>query len=886
VTPPHAPAAHGQASSIGGVAAAPPASAPPKKSSGSFEEKLGIRWFPVIGISLIVIGAGFFVAYKWANFSHPLRVLLCYVASLATLAGGIFLERDGRYKTLGRSMIGGGWALLALVTYAIGNVPWLQLLDSKNIDLFLLMGVIAAMVWHTLKYDSQIVTGAGFLLGFVSIGMNPSPPYNLIAAAMLITGMTVIVLRYRWWELEVFGILAAYINHFLWLYGVYKDLGQRAVFPHHAASVALVIGYWAIFRASYMLRKVSSRDQESVSTIAGILNPVLFLAVMKYQGFHPEWAWEVLLAMGAVEFTLGQLPVARRRKAPFQVLSSLGAALMVAAIPFKYSGNSLDLVWLAGAEVFLLAGIFQRERLFRGFAILISFLIAGHVVLFRVAPMAEQIPTGQPHRDVQLSLVLVVIAAVLYLNAHVIRRRWHDLFNDELEEWALKVLSYAASFLAVAAAYAFVPDKAVAVVLALFVAWLSATGKTFAIDEMIYQAHWVAAAAFIQVIVADRDLTPTWLGIPQRVLIFSSVAALFYLSSRFVRLSDTAGKAIFYAAYAWSATALLTLVIWFQAADWAVAVGWIGLALALSFAGQALKRSDLKWQALALVLLSFMRGLVVNMNLTATFPHFTYRLLSVSLIALGIYLLARWAPVREIRPVYSVAGTVLLAYLAYMETNAPWTAVAWIGLALVLSLGARLWKDRALLWQTHLLGIMAVGWTLYTNFDPKYRATREQLLTVGITAIAFYALTWITNIAEIIETERIAQAYAWAGSLLLSWLAWYQLDPINVSLAWGMFGVLLYELPDILGAMRIDIGSARASWHGQSYVALAGSFVHIFYANFNSRAEGGFVQVLFDRRVLTVWLLAVFYFYIYWRAHTERSSGAAASPAKARAVIS
>jgi len=824
----------------------------------------------------VVVGVGFLVGYVWGRFPNILRVAILYASGAATLAGGIFLERTGRYKALGRSLIGGGWAVLVLVTYALANTASLHVLDSREVDLFLLLGVIGAMVWHTLRYASQIVTGAGFLLGFVAIAMNPSAPYNLIAGAMLISGMTLIVLRYHWWELEIFGILAAYINHFYWLYRVYEQQGQRAVFPHHAASVALVIACWAIFRASYLARKISGSDQETISTNAGIMNPLFFLAVMKYQGFHPEWAWKVLLVMGAVEFTLGQLPVSRRRKAPFHVLSSLGAALMVAAIPFRYSGNSLDLIWLAGAEVFLLAGIFQRERLFRAFGVLISVLIVGHALVARVFPIFVQIVGGQTHRDAQLTLMLAVVAAVLYLNSHVVRRRWQELFAGQAEDLMMSVLSFAASVLAVAAVYVYVPNKAVAVVLALFVAWLSVTGKMFAVDEMIYQAHWVATLAFIQLIVADRDLTALSFGVPQRVLAFSVVAALFYLSSRFVRLSDTAGQSIFYAAYAWGATALIALLIWFQLADWAIAMGWIALALVLSLAGQYLNRADLKWQALALVLLSFGRGLLFNINLTATFSRFTYRLLSISVIAVGTYLLARWSPLKSIRPVYSVAGTTLLAYLAYKETEtaALWTAVAWIGLALVLSLGARLWKDRALLWQTHLLGAMAVAWTLYANFDPQHRGTRLQLLTVAITAATFYALTWITNIAEIIESERIAQAYAWAGSLLVSWLAWYQLDPVNVSLAWGVFAVLLYELRDVLGAVRVDVGTARSSWHGQCYVALAGSFAHIFYANFNSRVEGGFIQVLLDRRVFTVWLLAIIYFYIYWRAHS-RPAGAA-----------
>ena len=211
------------------------------------------------------------------------------------------------------------------------------------------------MVWHTLKYDSQLVTGAGFLLGFAAITLNPDPPYNMIAGVLLVTGMTIIVLRYRWFELEIFGILASYLNHFYWLYSIFGFQSTRAQFPHHTVSLLLVIAYWAVFRCSYVWRKVQSQEEESVSTIAGLLNPLLFLAVMKYQSFHPEWAFYALLILGGTEFFLGQLPVSRRRLAPFHVLSSLGAAFMVAAVPFKYSGDSLEMLWLAGGEAFLLA---------------------------------------------------------------------------------------------------------------------------------------------------------------------------------------------------------------------------------------------------------------------------------------------------------------------------------------------------------------------------------------------------------------------------------------------------------------------------------------------------------------------------------------------------
>jgi hypothetical protein len=829
----------------------------PPKDDVSVEEKFG-KWLLRFGIAAVVIGVGFLVSQAWGHFGPWLRVLILYASALSTLAAGIFAERKERYQTLGRALIGCGWAITVLVTYGLQHAPFMAILSSNALDLVLLLAVIATMVWHTLRYNSQLVTGAGFLLGFAAITLNPDPPYNLIAGALLVTGMTVIVLRYRWFELEIFGILASYLNHFYWLYSIFGLQEKRTPFPHHTVSMLLMIAYWAVFRCSYVWRKAENHEEESVSTIAGLLNPLLFLGVMKYQSFHPEWAFYALLGLGAMEFIFGQLPVSRRRVAPFRVLSSLGVALMVAAVPFKYSGNSLEMLWLAGGEAFLLAGILTRERLFRGFGLIISSLVALFALVLRVPPLLQEVTNGQAHHHAQLGIVLGVIAAVLYGNAHVIGRRWHDLFQEELEHQSLRVLSFAASAFSVCAIFSLTADNAVAIVLALMVFALSLLGKEFAIGDLIFQAHWIAVVAFVETVVNGRTLDVSWHGLPERVLIFVPVAGLFYVSSRFVRLSDTLNNTISSSAYAWAATSLLTILIAFQSADWSMTVLWIALGLTLALVGDALKRADLKWQSLALVLLSSVFALrFVLEPATAAFHHVTYRLISVSLTAVGIYLLARWAPRAEIRPVYSVLGTALLTILTYQETPQPWTAVGWIGLALLLAAAARFWNDRALLWQTHFLSLLAAAWTLYASFAPQYRGGRVQLISVGITASSLYLLNWITNIAEIIGDERISQAYSWAGSLLLSWLIWYQLPPIDVSLVWGVFGLALFLIGEWKSWSFLRI---------QSYVALTFSFAHIFYANFNVLRSPGAARP----EMITVLPLVGIYFFIFWQLHGKK----------------
>jgi hypothetical protein len=438
-------------------------------------------------------------------------------------------------------------------------------------------------------------------------------------------------------------------------------------------------------------------------------------------------------------------------------------------VPFKYSGNSLEMLWLAGGEAFLLAGIFVRERLFRGFGLITSLLVVLYAMVMRIPALMQELMNDQPHHHAELGIELVVIAAVLYVNAHIIRHFWKDLFEEELENQALRVLSFAASAFAVCAVYSLVVDNAIAVVLALLVFALSLLGRQFSIADLIYQAHWIAVVAVYQVMIAARTSELAWHGIPERVLTFVPVAALLYLSSHDIRLSETKAKAIFAAGYTWAASALLT---------------------------------------------------------------------------------------------------VLIGY----EMPKPWTATAWIALALLLATAARFLKDRAFLWQTHALSLLAACWTLYNSFAPQYRGTNIQLISVACTAGALYFLNWTTNIKDIVGNERIAQAYSWAGSLLLSWLIWYQLPAIDVSLVWAVFGLALFMVGDWKSWKFLRV---------QAYVALTCSFAHIFYANFNVLRETGAARP----EIITVIPLVGIYFFIYWQLRGKKRDASAQSAISAENLL-
>jgi uncharacterized membrane protein len=319
------------------------------KSSLDFEEMLGTNWLNKLGIVILVLGVAFFLAYQLKTLGPMGKILVGFVTAAVMLGAGIWFDRKERYRLLARAGIGGGWALSFFTTYAMYHVPAARVLSSQASDLVLMLLVAAAMVVHTLRYRSQVVTGLAFLLAFLTVSISHSNVYSLSAGAVLATGLVVIVGIMQWFELEVFGILASYLNHYLWLRPIIEPMhGKRHPFPEFVASAGILALYWLIFRMSYIFRRPNPEDesensrQERVSTAAGLLNTVLLLALFKYQSVHPEWAFWALLAIGSIETLLGQLPIVRRRRTAVIVLSTLGATLLIAAFPFRYSGARLS----------------------------------------------------------------------------------------------------------------------------------------------------------------------------------------------------------------------------------------------------------------------------------------------------------------------------------------------------------------------------------------------------------------------------------------------------------------------------------------------------------------------------------------------------------------
>jgi Predicted membrane protein (DUF2339) len=942
------------------------------KTVSAIEETLGTNWLNKLGIIILVVGVALFGIYELGALGPLGKVGISYLASAFLLVGGIYLEKNERYRLLGRTGIGGGWALLFFSTYAIYHVAAMHVLDSLTLDCILMLIVAIAMAAHTLQYRSQFVTGLAFLLGYTTVALSQDTVYGLTAGVILAIGLVSIVLKMGWYELEVFGILSSYLNHLYWLFRILGIEGAHGRhFPEYRASLALLFFYWLTFRLSYVARNIKTDFEEHVSTVAAILNTGLLLGCMKFQSVQPELAYIALLVVGAAEFLCAQTPAIKRRREAFIVLTVAGTALMLASAPshYTYKADDVAILWLVGAEVFLIAGMIVKEVVFRRLGLFIGLLVGVHLagtdfrqlVAFRASSENLALASG---------VLFAVCALVFYINALGAGSRWKDLFAESPDRQLPTTHSYIGAFAAASAAWAFFSHDWTALAFAAVMLIVAALGRSLASPHLQVQYALLGALTAYRGIVVNLHLdSPEHAHARLRLLTLPILAAAFYLTAKLSALRDDpdqrtlrglfavagssflgllfwyevpelwqplafiafavilseAARALRYQALAWHShlltglaafTALtadqrgvhiwhtipvralsaLSVVIggyWLAkrlgatnerhltvarvAYTWAatgmmvwvlqdalrapwIAVGWTAFAVVLALSTRWTRYQPLAWQANVVGFCALIRAFFYNYDLKQSFyGPISLRVFTIALVAAGLYFLSRKAApedryARAVAFLHSFAATGLLALLAWYEYPNGWLAPLWAAFALVLAIVDQRLELEELPWQSHILAgltlLRSISVNLYVNAT--WHGFSVRLLSLAIVAVIFYALSRLIRMPDEWRQRDIHHIYSWAASSIGGLLLWYELQtqPTSIAVAWGAFGLVLFEY----GLLR-----KITQFRYQAYVALIAAFTRIFYSNLTSSDPGEF----WGPRIYTVLPLVLIFFFVY-----------------------
>jgi uncharacterized membrane protein len=776
-----------------------PASVPPPppirspKPHVSLEARLGQNWLNKLGITAMVVGISSYLGYELQHVGPVGKSLAGLVIALAILALGVFFERKPNYRVFARGCIGGGWALLFFLSFAIYHLPLLQVLHSSVADLILMLAVASGMVAHSLRYHSQTVTTLAFLLALLTVGISDVTLFSLLAGALLTAALATIVYRERWFLLGLVGLIGVYVNHAIWLYRVLPGGGiayLRAhghAFPEFVPSAALLLGYWLVFRIVYVFRAPlvgnDYQQQQGVASFAAILNSVGLLSLLKYQSSHPEWAFGGLLVLGAVELALSVIARGKasvddtgervpRNRPAFIVLSTIASVVLLAAIPFRFHGASWSLLWLLEAEAFFIAGIRLPESVFRRIGIVASFATAVLLLMGGIVVLA--IDSGTPYvtlatRPHHPALVLFTAAVVLWLNAELATRLVPSIVEAEFDRFALRTSSYVAA-----------PLAALGLTIALHcsyawiaVAWLLLSltlgyiADRLRSQHLATQADLLGIAAIIRIIAVNFQIDPhtpcslNAMHCSLQVLTVGIAAALLYAATRRKVGSFVVFANFLAPACTWVAGALIATLCWYQLEPISVAVAWGVFGLVLFELGATFRKDYLRQQSYLLLLATFGRIFFANLQV----PSGSGGGVSPSLYTV-LPLIAAFAWVYErshtletssqsrldafAGMLFAWCSVIVTGVLLYFEVRPDWVILAWTLLAIALLALAAVFKRSLFIAQSLVVvAVVAVRGVAFHLFSPTALATTfttSRWFTVGLTSalllmalpIAFY----------------------------------------------------------------------------------------------------------------------------------------------------
>ncbi len=464
----------------------------------------------------------------------------------------------------------------------------------------------------------------------------------------------------------------------------------------------------------------------------------------------------------------------RKRRTAMVILSTIGIVLLVAAVPFKYSGMATGVLWLAQTEILLVVGIITSEKLFRRFGFLAGVLTTADLIVFGATPVLDE-RLGEAsllHSAANYRLAgTFLLAALLFLvDAEWVPRKWKNGVESDFEGICFRMISYLGGLALFTGLWLAFPNLWTATAWAGAAAALAILGRAASADDLSYQAQAVALAGFLGALFVNVGQTSNVSPLTNLFLALSRdsyaevvqgslridavfitvilVTALLYACAYFSGPKDSESARAFSAIHTWAAAILLLALTPREMAIPWVTVTWAAFGLLLMFVSLKLKRAEFYFQAILVSAIAMVLAVTVNLHADAPFsliPQISLRLVTMMLTAACLYGTAEIAPRTEaegaavMADVYAWAGTILVWALLLFELQPLHVALAWAIFGLALFECGIVRERFTLRLQCYLVFLATMARVFIVNVN----APRHDLLLDTLPlAIVFYYVHW------------------------------------------------------------------------------------------------------------------------------------------------
>jgi Predicted membrane protein (DUF2339) len=359
---------------------------------------------------------------------------------------------------------------------------------------------------------------------------------------------------------------------------------------------------------------------------------------------------------------------------------------------------------------------------------------------------------------------------------------------------------------------------------ALFAFALAAVDRRFKLDDLRWQAHALATLTMIRSVSINMYVEDTWHGLSVRLLSLSIVAVVFYAMSRFVRMPEQWRARDFHRIYSWSASLLVSLLLWHELKPVSIAVGLAAFGLVLFEYGLLRKIAQFRYQSYVAFTAAFVR--IFFANLTADDPGVFWgqRMFTVApLVLIFFFVYAQLAEREEntardrrfrFDAFVAYLGTATVVALLYFQFQPEWVVTAYAATVLALfgaawALGRPIFLHQGILLT---LGTFARG-TAHNLFGAGYFGDGDwkgRYFIVGsavaiLLATLFFAFPlrgryaappnasrWRKVVSALVT--RPEQLQFFAPIILLTIMLALKMKESMVTVSWGIEGVFIIVL--------------------------------------------------------------------------------------------
>lgn len=322
----------------------------------NWEQRIGGTWLNRLGVVALLVGLAFFLKYAFDNnwINEFGRVLLGYCTGALLLAGGFWYSGRGKLPKFGAALGGAGIGAWYISTWAASN--YYHLLGG-NPAFAVMIAVTAACVSLALYWDSPALAGLGLLGGYITplLIQGVGGYYTQFVYLLILNlGALAVMARKNWNGLAFISLGFTALICGTALVNLYEK--QYLVpFMLFLSAYHLLFAVQAL-SANLMHRSPARPPLLGVAVVSGAVFPVFYATLLGDE--HKFLLAAVFLGWGLLYLTLTVAVHLWRRedKSLSVMLFSLAAAYFILAVPLRFSGAWITMVWAVMAAVLIGTG--------------------------------------------------------------------------------------------------------------------------------------------------------------------------------------------------------------------------------------------------------------------------------------------------------------------------------------------------------------------------------------------------------------------------------------------------------------------------------------------------------------------------------------------------